>query len=148
LTSDLIGKLDPFLIIEYGKTQHFKTHTIKHSVNPVWNEEFFLELDESVDEIVFKLFDFHLLKKADEIDSFKVKLSGLKLSKNDLIVNLKKGAIHLIVDLTQLQKPQIIQQPIMMVPQPMIIQQPMIPKVSQIVIPPNAPPELLRIIQF
>eukprot|EP01080_Neovahlkampfia_damariscottae_P009265 gene9265-1352_t len=162
---DVIGKTDPYVVINYGKLNQLKTHTVKHNLNPIWNEEFFIEFDETIDEINIKLFDYHLIKKHVLIDDLLFKISQMKVGMNDLNVKLKKGTLHLIIDTTQLQKPQQQifipqQQPMMMMTQQpqqqMVSQQMIMPQISQQqsimpqvsftsnvpMIPSNAPPEL------
>merc|ERR1719239_1292673 len=54
---DMIGKSDPYVVIEYGK-QTSKSKTIKSNLNPVWEHEAILDLDkEKADVITITVYD-------------------------------------------------------------------------------------------
>merc|ERR1740128_1455228 len=73
VNKDIIGKSDPYAVIEYGK-QKSKSKTIKNNLNPVWEHEFILDLDkEEEDNITITVYDDDY-GKDDVIGNFELPL--------------------------------------------------------------------------
>merc|ERR1740128_889515 len=54
---DMIGKSDPYAVIEYGK-QKSESKTIKNNLNPVWEHEAILDLDkDNAENITITVYD-------------------------------------------------------------------------------------------
>merc|ERR1740128_1287778 len=57
VNKDMIGKSDPYAVIEYGK-QKSESKTIKNNLNPVWEHEAILDLDkDNAENITITVYD-------------------------------------------------------------------------------------------
>ncbi|XP_027002943.2 extended synaptotagmin-1 [Tachysurus fulvidraco] len=95
------GKSDPYVKITVGTTT-FKSHVIKESLNPTWNEmyEMILTPDPSL-EIKFELYDKDI-DSDDFLGRFKIKLGDIiKCQYNDewfSLNDIKHGRLHLVLE--------------------------------------------------
>ena len=77
IKADLIGKSDPYAVIKYGQ-QHFKTETVKNSLEPKWDYELEMNVPEShYTEVSFQVFDADKMGKDKSLGSVNVNIAEL-----------------------------------------------------------------------
>lgn len=58
INTEIIGEMDPYIIIEHNKLKNFRTKTCDEAgKNPVWNEEFLISLTSPTDTINLLCYD-------------------------------------------------------------------------------------------
>lgn len=78
---DVFGKADPYLIINYSKTEKPLQSTICYKTfSPIWNEEFHISVKND-DVVHFELMDFDKMKADDVISTRDFPISSFKLGK-------------------------------------------------------------------
>lgn len=112
MNTDILGKSDPFaLLFVRLKTERIKrSSTKKNTLHPVWNEGFYIEVDDPYyQSLTIRLMDEETLEKAEYIGAAKFPLKELKPNEPkelwlDLVYNLKvstpeksRGKVHLLV---------------------------------------------------
>lgn len=59
IAMDIGGSSDPYIIFKLNGKKIHTSKTIKHSLNPTWNESFVIDVPQPhVDEYVVKIFQF------------------------------------------------------------------------------------------
>ncbi|KAI9310603.1 phosphatidylserine decarboxylase-domain-containing protein [Dichotomocladium elegans] len=80
--------MDPFVVISYGKTT-FRTRSIRHNLNPVWNEKlmFHVRANETRYRIKFAIYDKDKLSKNDHVAWADIPISDFIDKKNKQLVD-------------------------------------------------------------
>ena len=110
IKADLIGKSDPYAVIKYGQ-QHFKTETVKNSLEPKWDYELEMNVPEShYTEVSFQVFDADKLGKDKSLGTVNVslvELAGLEGSGGRWypLSGVKSGQILLSAEFLELSDP-------------------------------------------
>jgi len=81
---DIFGLSDPYCKIklfqgdrEYGEIDSVVTDTIKKTLHPEWNEEFFFRVNQSVNRLLFEVFDENRLTRDDFLGEVELCLFSL-----------------------------------------------------------------------
>ncbi|XP_015763189.1 PREDICTED: E3 ubiquitin-protein ligase NEDD4-like [Acropora digitifera] len=81
---DIFGLSDPYCKIklfqgdrEYGEIDSVVTDTIKKTLHPQWNEEFFFRVNQSVNRLLFEVFDENRLTRDDFLGEVELRLFSL-----------------------------------------------------------------------
>lgn len=81
---DIFGLSDPYCKIklfqgdrEYGEIDSVVTDTIKKTLHPQWNEEFFFRVNQSVNRLLFEVFDENRLTRDDFLGEVELRLLSL-----------------------------------------------------------------------
>jgi len=76
---DLVGKSDPYVNIQYGK-KVLKSKKKKNTLNPEWNWETEIELDEHEPGLLLTIFDSDKFGKDDKMGSLEIPTKKLQIS--------------------------------------------------------------------
>merc|ERR1712223_1333256 len=97
----LFGKADPYVALSYG-TQKTKSTVVKNNLNPEWNFESLLTLNENAsDELLLEVYDKDTGSKDDFMGKVSLKIADLKKMKQGHWVPLQKtksGEVSLSCD--------------------------------------------------
>lgn len=81
---DIFGLSDPYCKIklfqgdrEYGEIDSVVTDTIKKTLHPQWNEEFFFRVNQSVNRLLFEVFDENRITRDDFLGEVELRLFSL-----------------------------------------------------------------------
>ncbi|KAL3687185.1 hypothetical protein R1sor_013494 [Riccia sorocarpa] len=75
--SEWLGKGDPYVVVEYGD-KHIKSNTATdQGSNPKWNQKLHFIIDDSVTEIVFKIYNQNNLQVDDLVGSLTIPLEDV-----------------------------------------------------------------------
>ena len=79
---DTFGLADPFAAVTCGKGTRHKTKVKKNNLNPVWNEEFIFNVEESARELKLVLYDWSFTKEEDFIGQIVISTSDIEKTNN------------------------------------------------------------------
>merc|ERR1719192_1801211 len=86
----LFGKADPYVALSYG-TQKTKSNVVKNSLNPEWNFESLLTLNENAsDEVLLEVYDKDTGSKDDFMGKVSLQIAELKKMKQGQWIPLQK----------------------------------------------------------
>jgi len=95
---DLRGKSDPYVVVRF-QDQEWTTRTCKKTLDPVWDEEMFLNIENSGDNMVYiQVFDKDKIGKDEKIGNFEVDIRKIKQTSLvhvwDQLNNCKSGKLQ------------------------------------------------------
>lgn len=73
---DLNGFSDPYCVLKVGKTE-YKTNIIERTLHPIWNEEFYYDLQNLNYPLVIELYDYDRISSHDKMGCVKIDLKTL-----------------------------------------------------------------------
>ena len=77
----MIGTSDPYVKIKLRQKCLYKTKIVYRNLNPSWNEQFDLAVDDVNAELVFKVYDFDRLSHDDDMGEASVLLGSIEINK-------------------------------------------------------------------
>jgi len=75
---DTFGLADPFAAVTCGKGTRHKTKVVSNNLNPVWNDEFIFNVEESARELKLVLYDWSFTKEEDFMGQVLIPTSDLE----------------------------------------------------------------------
>eukprot|EP01080_Neovahlkampfia_damariscottae_P012602 gene12602-6422_t len=98
LAGDWTGKSDPYVVFQLGSDK--KTSKAKfQTLNPKWNEEFTFKGNfKSTDSLALKIWDWDIFSRDENLGETTVDLSTLYKGKNEKLVDLNVGQVHLLIN--------------------------------------------------
>ena len=71
----------PYVKIKLRSKCVFKTKIVYRNLNPSWNEQFQLAIDDVNTDLVFKVYDFDRLSHDDDMGEASVTLGNIEINK-------------------------------------------------------------------
>jgi len=110
IAADSGGTSDPYVTVRIqGVDGKHKTHVIKKTLNPVWNEEFELKLRDSIETLEFHVWDHDLFGRNDPLGTALISLNNYNLLGPPIDIwlalqGVPSGQIHVSMNVSHMRR--------------------------------------------